>query len=104
MRLSLALGRLPDELAEVLTAGGLAEYQALCELDGPWWGEREAAHLRQLCAIQSAAGGVSASPDEFAIEWTVGTPPAAADVINLVPFEDGIQILAAQYAHLNEAT
>jgi hypothetical protein len=91
----MAWGRTTRELAEVLTAADLAEYQALVEIDGPWWGEREAAHLRQLCALQAAAGGTDSSPDDWEIEWQVG--PADAPDVNLLAPEDGIKIMAAGF-------
>jgi hypothetical protein len=98
IRLSLALGRTPTELAEVLTAGDLALYQAAAEIDGPWWGEGIAAHLRQLCSVTAAASGASIPPDDFAIEWTVGGEDREArPAANLLPPVDGLEIFAARY-------
>ena len=65
------------------------------EIDGPWWGEREAAHLRQLCSVQAAAGGVSIPPDEFEIEWTVGA--AGEPAVRLLPPADGLALFAARH-------
>ncbi|MDY3558124.1 hypothetical protein R5W23_000845 [Gemmata sp. JC673] len=89
LRLSIALGRLPDELERVLTAAQLAEYQALVELDGPWWGEREASYLRQLCSVTAAAAGAQIPADQFQIEWTIGATP-----VNLLPSADGLALFA----------
>lgn len=85
----------PAALEETLTAEDLALYQALVELDGPWWGEREAAYLRQLCAVQAAAGGSRISAAEFAIEWRVG--PADGDAANLLPPEEGLALFADRH-------
>lgn len=93
LRLSLALGRTPAELERTLTADELAEYQALVELDGPWWGEREAAHLRQLCSVQAAAAGADIPADQFQIEWALGS----AGGTNLLPSADGIALFAGAF-------
>jgi hypothetical protein len=97
LRLSLALGRTPAELADVLTAADLALYQAIVEMDGPWWGAREAAYLRQLCAVQAAAGGASIPPDDFSIEWIVGAAAEGGPTCNLLPPTDGLAIFAARH-------
>jgi hypothetical protein len=91
------MGRTERELAEVLTVAELSRYQALVEIDGPWWGEREAALLQQLCSVQAAAGGADIPPEEFKIQWRVG--PAAVDppAGRLLPPNDGIAIFAARY-------
>ncbi|WP_162669683.1 hypothetical protein [Gemmata massiliana] len=97
LRLSLALGRTPGELFEQLTATDLALYQALVEIDGPWWGEREAAHLRQIASVQAAAAGADVPPDQFEIEWRVGEDaPATTSEFNLLPAAEGILMFAAQ--------
>lgn len=96
LRLSLALGRTPAELLDVLTTADLALYQALVEIDGPWWGEREAAHLRQLCSVQAAAGGADIPAEQFNIEWRVGASAEAPDA-NLLPPCDGLEIFAARH-------
>ncbi len=96
LRLSFPLGRTPAELAEVLTARDLALYQALVEIDGPWWGEREAAMSRQLCSVQAAAAGASIPPDEFAIEWSVGSTPDRP-AANLLPSSEGLALFAARH-------
>jgi hypothetical protein len=94
LRLSLALGRTRRELEDALTAEDLALYQALVEVDGPWWGEREAAYLRQLCSVQAAAGGASIPPADFAVEWRVGDDAGDA---NLLPPADGLALFAARH-------
>lgn len=94
VRLSLALGRTVAELEAALTPADLALYQAVVEIDGPWWGEREAAHLRQLAAVQAAAAGAHVPADDFRIEWTLG-PAAAAD--RLLPSNDGLELFAARH-------
>lgn len=72
------------------------------EVDGPWWGEREAAYLRQLAAVGAAAGGTSVSPDEFKLDWHVG--PSDAPPANLLSPDDGLAIFAARHGlELSEA-
>jgi hypothetical protein len=65
------------------------------EIDGPWWGEREAAMMRQLCSVQAAATGTDIEPDRFAIEWTVGV--SGDQPRNLLPADDGLAIWAARH-------
>lgn len=79
----------------MLTAHDVALYQALVEIDGPWWGEREAAMMRQLCSVQAAAAGSDIEPDRFSIEWTVG--PATSTAGNLLPAGDGLAVFAARH-------
>lgn len=97
LRLSLKLGRLPGELAELLTAEDLAAYQALVEIDGPFWGEGQAALLRQLCSIGAAQCGADIPPDDFAIEWTVGGKADDGPAAPLLDPNAGIEIFAARY-------
>jgi len=85
----------PAELEERLTPEDLALYQAWVELDGPWWGEREAAHLKQLCSVVAATAGADLPPDRFDTEWTVGAPGEAP--ANLLPPADGLAIWAARH-------
>ena len=94
VRLSLPLGRTPTELAEVLTLDDLALYQAAAEIDGPFWGEREAAHMRQLASVVAATRGADIPPDEFKIEWTIGGPDAPP--ANLLPPAEGLELFAAR--------
>lgn len=79
----------------MLTTGDLAEYQALVEIDGPWWGEREAAYARRLCSLIAATGGADHAPDDFAITWSIGS--AAEPEGNFLPPADGLVIFAARY-------
>ncbi len=98
VRLSLQLGRTRTELLETLTAEDLGFYQAVVEIDGPWWGEREAAHMEQLCSIQAAAAGADVEPDAFKIGWTVGAPGEHDQGgANLLPSNDGIELFAARF-------
>ncbi|VTU02774.1 unnamed protein product [Gemmataceae bacterium] len=102
LRLSLVLHATPAELEGRLTAADLSLYQALVEIDGPWWGEREAAMLRQLCSVQAAAAGSNIPPDQFAIEWTIGQGDDAA-AANLLPPADGLAAFAAHHGlHVSE--
>jgi hypothetical protein len=68
-------------------------------VDGPWWGEREAAYLRQLCSVQAAAAGADLPPDKFAIEWAVG--PAAPQE-PLLDAATGLRAFAARYGLTTE--
>lgn len=97
VRLSLRLGRTPTELAEVLTAADLSLYQAVTEIDGPWWGESETAHLRQLTAVTAAAGGVPIPSDEFRITWTVGGDSGPGEGVYLLDPADGLKMWAQSY-------
>jgi hypothetical protein len=99
IRLSLALGKSPRWIEEELTAEDLAHYQAAVEIDGPWWcGEHVAGHVRELCSITAAAGGVSIPPDEFKVPWAVGArDPDQAAGFNLIPPEDGLAAFAARH-------
>lgn len=96
LRLSLILPHPPSILAELLTADDLALYQAWVEVDGPWWGEREAALLRQLCSVVAATSGSKIPPDDFKSEWTVGPATETAGA-NLLPPADGLAIFAARH-------
>jgi TolB-like protein len=96
MRLSLSLGRLPAELAELLTLDDLAAYQALVELDGPFWLEGTAAQLRILTSVVAATAGAELPADRFAIEWNLGRRDAA-EVVNLLPPADGLALWAGRY-------
>ena len=96
LRLSLVLGGTPAELEARLTVGDLALYQALVEIDGPWWGEREAAMLRQLCSVQAAAAGSALTPDTLPIEWSVGAPNVSPTG-NLLPPAAALPALAAHH-------
>lgn len=62
------------------------------EIDGPWWGEREVAYLKQVCAVIAASRGVAGSPDDYAIEWVFGD-----SVARLLPANEGLAILAERY-------
>ncbi len=96
LRLSLQLGRLPHELEHALTAEDLALYQALVEIDGPFWGQRETQMIARLCSVVAATAGANLPPDEFEPEWTVG-PAGDAPAGNLLPPADGLALLAARY-------
>lgn len=76
-----------------MTARDVALYQAWVEVDGPWWGEREDAQLRQLCSISAAAAGVPTPPDEFRLEWQLGGADGPA--VNLLSPADGLAAFAA---------
>lgn len=93
VRLSLVMGRTVAELESLLTPADLALYQAVVEVDGPWWGEREASYLRQLAAVQAAAAGAAVPAERFRIDWALG-PAAAAD---LLPSNDGLALFAARH-------
>lgn len=90
------MGRTPGELAEVLTARELALFQAAVEIDGPFWGAREAAYMRQLTSVNAAAAGASVSPDELEIEWRVGGPGETGGP-NLLDPADGLSMFAAMH-------
>jgi len=105
-RLSLTLGRLPGELAEVLTAADVAAYAAMVELEGPWWGEREAHAIRELCSVVAATAGVSIAAEQFRHSWTVGPraapeasadDQAGADQADQFTGAEGLQLFAAAY-------
>lgn len=93
------MGRTRAELEELLTAADLALYQAVVEIDGPWWGAREAAHLRQIAAVTSRAAGADVQPEDFEIEWRVGKGPDQGEGEqpgpNLLPAVDGMRMMAA---------
>lgn len=65
------------------------------EIDGPYWGERDAAYFRQLCSLSAAANGVVIPPDDFELKWTLG--PADGPPVNLIPPEIGLEIFAARH-------
>lgn len=87
------MGRTRGELVELLTADDLALYQALVEIDGPFWGKRETAMMAQLCSLQAAAGGVHIPADEFEIEWRVGESAEAGG--NMLAPAEGLELFAA---------
>ena len=93
-RLSLHLRRTPAELAQVLTLGELVGYQALVELDGPWWLEGTAAYLRQLSSVIAASVGAQIPDERFTIEWEIGGQESPR--VNLLPAADGLAILAGR--------
>lgn len=95
VRLSPVLGATPAELLDRLTAEDLALYQAAVEIDGPWWGAREAAYFRQLTSVTAAAAGCDLPADQLDIEWTVGRPAEAAGVL-FTPAE-GIALFASRH-------
>jgi hypothetical protein len=95
LRLCVLFHRPLAELDQVLTAAEIGLWMAMVEIDGPWWGEREAALLRQLCSVQAAAAGADLPPDQFRVEWVVGESAASSE--NLLPPDDGLEILAARY-------
>lgn len=71
-------------------------FQAAIEIDGPFWNEGLAAHLRQLCSITAAGAGADLPPDEFAIEWGIGAAGEAPPANELPPAE-GLELFAARY-------
>jgi hypothetical protein len=94
-RLSLVYGILPDDLAELLTLDQLNAFLALVEIDGPFWGEREAAASRLLCSVVAATAGAEVDPDRFRQEWTLGADAPAG--VNLLKSADGVALFAARY-------